>query len=300
MKCALVMTGGIAKGAFQAGVIKSFAEKKISPGVVVGTSAGALNAGMVSKLIMENRFSPEEVEENLIKTWINDSSLPKMWGTGDITKQDTIRNIFADIHTTNPFMLIKRISNLQFDIWQKLRVLLSMSFLSILNNDHVSETLKEKISTPKEISNNVICSIALTDLLAHSEYIEGQSINNYGEFVTFEFNKGEVISEAKFNKLRDVIQASSCLPGLFPPMELDVKGDGKKLYIDGGVTKNAPFGRAIKLDPEIEYIFLVTTTPITKPLANELNDFPGLVGQVYEIMVTKDIANDYRKVTQIN
>lgn len=301
MKCALVMTGGIAKGAFQAGVIKSFAEQGIKPDVVVGASAGALNSGMVTKLIAEGNFTPKAVEDCIIQAWLYETSLYQLWGKGDLSKQDSIRNIFGDIDR-NPFLIIKRLANLQMDVWQRLKTLFSMSFFSVFNNDGMSEILERNIKTPTKIHDDVICAVSLTDLLAHTEYIKGQPINNYGEYLTFEFKKDETDNiKDKFKYLRNVVQASACLPGMFPPVPLDIKGAGKKkLYVDGGITKNAPFGRAIKLNPQIEHIFIVTTAPITKPIINEVKNFPGIMGQVYEIVVTKDIANDYRKVVQIN
>ncbi len=301
MKFGLVMTGGIARGSFQAGVVKSFAENNLKPSVVVGASAGALNAGMLTKIIAEGNFTPEKIEEQMIKGWLRESSLALLWGKGDITKKDTIRNLFAEINT-NPFMLIKRLSNLQLDVWDRLRTLFSLSFFAIFNNDAVIEMLKRTIQNPEKIVDDIICAVSLTDLFAHTEYISGTPINNYSEYVTFKFTKGENDDlEGKFRRLRQIVQASGCLPGMFPPAELDINNNGtKKLYVDGGVTKNAPFGRAIKLDPELQYIFIISTTPITKPIINEIKTFPSIMGQVYEIVVTKDIANDYRKVIQIN
>lgn len=301
MKCALVMSGGLAKGAFQAGVVKSFAANKLVPDVVVGASAGALNAGMTTKLIAEGTFTPEIIQEQVANVWVNETSLLSLWGgEGDIRKKDSIRNIFGDIHA-NPFMLIRRLSNLQLDVWARLRILFSLSFLSVFNNEPICGILEKYIKAPKVIARDVTFAVTLTDLFAHTEYILGKPINNYSEYATFKFSKGETENlEKKFKQLRAVVQASGSFPGMFPPSELEINGKSKKLYVDGGVTKNAPFGRAIKLDHDIQYIFLVTTAPITKPIMNEIRNFPDVVGQVYEIIVTKDIASDYRKVAQIN
>lgn len=301
MKHALVMTGGIAKGAFQAGVAKSFAENNFVPSVVVGASVGALNAGMITKLIAEGNFTSEKVEETMIKVWKKESSLGTLWGKANPGNNDSIRNIFSDINS-NPFLLIRKLSNLQLDVWNRIKLLFSLSFLSVFNNDGIMEMLEKNIQTPDKIINDVLCAVSLTDLLAHTEYIGGKPINNYSQYVHFDFKKGDNENlKEKFKLLSRVVQASATFPGMFPPSELDIHGKGiKKLYVDGGITKNAPFGRAIKLNPEIKYIFLVATTCITKPITNEVKNFPGLVGQVYEIIVTKDIANDYRKVVQIN
>lgn len=301
MKFALVMTGGIAKGSFQAGAVKAFAEYNLKPSVVVGTSAGALNGGMVTKLVVEDNFTPKAVEESLIKEWMEESKLSTMWGKGDITKKDSIRNIFADINN-NPLFLLRRLSSLQIDLWQRIRNLVSMSYLSVFNRDALIASLERNLIPPKEIKENIIFTVALTDLLAHSEYINGKAINNYGEFITFDFKKGEKDNiKERFEQLKNASCASASLPGMFPPSELDIKGNGeKKFYVDGGITKNAPFGRAIKLDPEIQYIFVISTSPLSKPIMTKIDSFPSIVGQIYEIIVTKDIANDYRKVTQIN
>lgn len=300
MKCSIVMTGGVIKGAFQTGVLKAFAERNIMPSVVVGASAGALNAGMTAKLIAEDNFKPEVIEEQMIKVWIYETTLVNLWGKST-DKNNTIRDIL-DINTVNPLMIIKKLSNLEIEVWEKLKKVLSLSFLSVFNNDPLMETLSNYIKAPNEVMNNIQCAVSLTDLLGHTEIINNQEINNYSQYVNFEFKKGENEKlREKFKLLREVVLASASFPGMFPPYPIDINKDGnKRLYIDGGITKNAPFGRAIKLDPQVEYVFLVSTTNISKPVITGVKSFTDLVAQLYEIIITKDIANDYRKVIQIN
>ncbi|MEK7433108.1 MAG: patatin-like phospholipase family protein [Cyanobacteriota bacterium] len=300
MKFAIVMTGGVCKGAFQAGALRAFAEFNLKPSVVVGTSAGAINAGLLTNLIVQDNFVSNKIEENLTRPWISEMNFSNLWGKAEEGKKDSIRNIFSDVNT-NPFLLIKRLANLQTDVWNKVRQLIAMSFLSVFNRSVLTQYLDRTLKTPKEIKANVICAISVTDLFGHSEIINGKLFNNYSDFIIFDFKKDEQNIEKKFDFFRESIAASSGFPGMFQPSELDVKGNGeKRLYVDGGITKNAPFGRAVKLDPEIEYIFVISTSPVTKPLSNEINDFASVSGQVYEIVITKDIVNDYRKVTQIN
>jgi len=294
------MTGGVVKAAFQSGVIKAFAERNILPSVVVGASAGALNAGMTAKLIAEDNFKSEVIEEQIIKVWLYETSLINLWGKAT-KKNNTIRDIL-DIDSVNPFMIIKKLSNFEIEIWEKLKKILSLSFLSVFNNEPLMDILSNYIKAPNEIINNIQCTVSLTDLLGHTEVINNQKINNYSQYVNFEFKKGENENlREKFRLLREVILASASFPGMFPPCLIDINKDGnKRLYIDGGITKNAPFGRAIKLDSEVKYIFLISTTNISKPIMSDVNSFTDLISQLYEIIVTKDIANDYRKVTQIN
>ncbi|MFN8672948.1 MAG: patatin-like phospholipase family protein [Candidatus Sericytochromatia bacterium] len=300
MKFAIVMTGGVCKGAFQAGSLKAFAEAGLKPSVIVGTSAGAINAGFLTSLLTSGNFTPSKIDENLINPWIHEMTFSNLWGKAELNKKDSVRNILSDINA-NPFLLIKRLANLQTDVWMRLRQLLSMSFVSVFNREVLVQYLNRNLKTPSEIKEDAICAVSLTDLFGHSETINNKLLNNYSDFFIFNFKKGESNLEEKFKFFRNAISGSSCFPGMFQPTEMDIKGNGqKRLYVDGGITKNAPFGRAIKLDPEIEYIFLISTSPITKPVINEIKDFPSVSGQVYEIIITKDIVNDYRKVTQIN
>jgi len=47
-KLGLVLSGGGAKGAYQAGILRYMAEQNIQPAMVSGTSIGALNAAIIS------------------------------------------------------------------------------------------------------------------------------------------------------------------------------------------------------------------------------------------------------------
>jgi NTE family protein len=47
-KLGLVLSGGRAKGAYQAGILRYMAEQNIQPAMVSGTSIGALNAAIIS------------------------------------------------------------------------------------------------------------------------------------------------------------------------------------------------------------------------------------------------------------
>lgn len=300
MKFAVVLTGGIAKGSFQAGVLKSFAEFGLKPSVIVGTSAGAINAGILTSLLVSGNFNTKSVEESIIDTWLYGASFAHLWGKAEDGKKDSVRNILSDIQT-NPFFIIKRLAGLQTDVWNRMRMLFSLSFTSLFNRSVMTNYLENIIKRPVVIKEHIICALSVTDLLATSENVNGKLLNNYSDFIVFDFKKTDENLTKKFDFFREAISASSCFPGMFQPTPLDIKGTGEtRLYVDGGITKNAPFGRAIKLDPEIEYIFLICPSPVTKPVVSEIRDFAGVTGQVYEIVVTKDIVNDYRKVTQIN
>ena len=64
-KIGLVLSGGVAKGAYEVGVIQALAERGIEPAAIVGISAGALNGALMGSLIVSGNFTPEAVIKRL-------------------------------------------------------------------------------------------------------------------------------------------------------------------------------------------------------------------------------------------
>jgi NTE family protein len=69
-KLGLVLSGGGAKGAYQAGILRYMAEQNIQPALVSGTSIGALNAAIISsqKDILKASCVINAIWQNLSKT----------------------------------------------------------------------------------------------------------------------------------------------------------------------------------------------------------------------------------------
>lgn len=297
--CAIALTGGVAKGAFHAGVLKSFAEQGIIPSVIVGASAGALNGAFAARLIMEDRFTPHQVEQHLCNMWLYQASLKKLWAHGEI-QDKSLRSMIGDVRLSI-FLLRKLLSLLSPAQVGLLRDFFQLKFTSLLSDKHLKLQLEQGLKPPATIKRAIHFSAAVTSLTGTIETFAGQPLISYGGYLSFHFYPGQSdIEIAKaFTDLRKVVQASGSFPGVFPPVPLTVNGK-TDYYTDGGLTKNAPFGRAIKLDPNVKTIFLVSSMPVTQPTSGHLDNMLTVIDQIYKIIINKDLANDFRKIQQIN
>jgi predicted acylesterase/phospholipase RssA len=297
--CALALTGGVAKGAFHAGVLKSFAEQGIVPSVIVGASAGALNGAFAARLIMEDRFSVEQVEQVLCNMWLYQASIQKLWAAGEI-QDNSLRSLLGDVRLSL-FMLRKLLMFLTPTNMALVREFLQLKFSSILSDKHLKAQLEHTLQPPESIKRPIHFSAAVTSLTGAIETYADQPLISYGGYLSFHFHPDQSGAEIsrEFQRLRKVVQASGSFPGVFPPVPLSVNGK-TDFYTDGGLTKNAPFGRAIKLDPSVRVIFLVSSMPVTQPTSGRLDNLLTVVDQVYKIILNKDLANDFRKIQQIN
>lgn len=297
--CAIALTGGVAKGAFHAGVLKSFAEQGIIPSVIVGASAGALNGAFAARLIMEEQFTPAQVEQHLCNMWLYQASLQKLWAYGEI-QDKSLRSMVGDVRLSI-FMLRRLLSLLTPANIGLVREFFQLKFTSLLSDKHLKHQLEQGLKPPSVVKRAVHFSAAVTSLTGTIETYADQPLISYGGYLSFHFHPQLSQSEISkaFESLRKVVQASGSFPGVFPPVLLSVNGK-TDYYTDGGLTKNAPFGRAIKLDPNVRTIFLVSSMPVTQPTSGRLDNMLTVIDQIYKIIINKDLSNDFRKIQQIN
>lgn len=294
--CALALTGGVAKGAYHAGVLRCLAEYNIMPTSIVGSSAGALNGAMSAKLIAEDRFTPYWVDRMCGQLWLQQANLQKLWGTGEIN-DNSLRSLVGESRLS-VFMLRKLID---WNSPKRLRELLQLRFTSILSDRHFRQTMEQSLKSPTRIEREVHFSAAVSSLTGDIETYANQSMISHGGYISFHLHPDQDAEtiQSTFERLRTVVRASSSFPGVFPPVPLMHQGK-IDWFTDGGLTKNAPFGRAIKLDPRVRTIFLSSCMPITQATSGRIDNLLTIVDQVYKIILNKDLANDFRKIQQIN
>lgn len=294
--CAVVLSGGVAKGAFHAGVLKSFAEHEIMPLALVGTSAGALNGAISARLIAEDRFTPYWIEREISQMWMQQATLQKLWANGEIQDQ-SLRAMLGD-NRPSLFMLRRAFDWLSPG---RLRELLQLRFTSVFSDKHFRQQMEQGLRPPARIEREVHFAASITSLNGQVETYANQSLISHGGYASFHLRPGQSASELDeiFERLRAVVRASSSFPGLFPPVPLRYNGKVDD-FTDGGLTKNAPFGRAIKLAPEVRTIFLISCMPITQSTTGRVDSLMDIVDQIYKIILNKDLANDFRKIQQIN
>lgn len=209
-KKAIVLSGGGAKGAYEAGVLKYIIENwGLQFNIAVGASAGALNSFMYSSL--NKSFSNKTNAQKMVEPWKGVS--------------------------------ISQILKLPFDDYIRLK------FNSIFDNRQLY-TFVEKYFINEIKDNNIKDSELETVCVITGEMASGQTHVWYQTRNDSVNISSQRWNSHKVGLTVDHAIASGAIPTIFRAVELeDEKGD-KKWHNDGGVTMNTPISPAIQAGAE--------------------------------------------------
>ena len=208
MKLGVVLSGGGAKGAYEAGFLKALSEFNIQPNAIAGTSIGALNGAIYSA-----NKNTKEVALILEKIWrdlANSSSLQ-----ADKTK--VIKNLIEVILYFSPLAPVGKVTKLASYLLSN-----SIGKGGILSTEPLSNVL-EKYASIEKLLNGLPLYVGVT-----------QSGGNLIDTLRlFELENGGLTEYKKIQDLEKdyiykTILASAALPIAFDSQEID----GKK-YRDG-------------------------------------------------------------------
>lgn len=224
-KRAIVLSGGGARGAYAAGVIRYIMEvvsketkDEVSFDVISGTSVGAINAGWLAA----NIHDPEYCSKHLWDLWKN----MKLKTAVNISYKDSwtmLRRMITD--TSKASLEPKR----------------GKSY-SILNTAFISNLVRTEIDCAqigKNIKNGFLSSLTISATNVHSGYttVFVQSESDLPPWTKDERRVG-VLGDISHEK----ILASSAIPILFPSVKV-----GDHWYFDGGLRQNTPVSPAIRM-----------------------------------------------------
>ena len=275
-KIGLFLTGGGARGAYQAGVLKgisTFLPAKRNPfPVLTGTSAGAINCAYISSHIQQKQFT--EVAKDLATLWEN------------------IRT--NDILQTNPFKLFSNGSK-WLSILMGGGVKLNDSHnLSLLNNKNLEKFLQKNIAfenIESAIQNKIIEAIGITTLSYEDSTTKTYFSSSTG-IPNWTRNLREGINE-KINI--DHIMSSTSIPILFPSHQ-----SNGKYFGDGSIRNFAPLSASIKLGAE--KILIINVKAKRTPIKIDPRG-PGLaqiLGTLLHGLMLDNLDADIERVETIN
>ncbi|HLP92074.1 MAG TPA: patatin-like phospholipase family protein [Nostocaceae cyanobacterium] len=216
----LVLTGGGAKGAYQAGALKYIAELDLIPNIIAGTSIGALNGAVLSAYCP----FPQAVEQ-----------LNKFWeelAEAEILRPNTSTVIRTLSYTAQTFVPTLREWIFSFLLEQGLL----KDSNAIFDPTPIEQILRKKINW-----HNLKNGIELWVTVFPSLKIPGLGYDWLIDFV-----RARTGTDAHWlcvQNLRDeetiynLLLASAALPLAFPSREINGKS-----YIDGGLADNVPLG----------------------------------------------------------
>ena len=234
---ALVLSGGGARAAYQVGVLRAIvalrrqrqgsrARVRNPFGVIVGTSAGAINAAALA--CQADRF--EAALEVLAKVWQN-------FETGQVYRADSL----GEIHTGAGWRTMLSVGQL-VQRWRRDQP------RSMLDNRPLAELLARWLPLdrlPVLLKQRQLHGLAITA----SRYSTGEHVTFYSMDKPVEpwLRSGRIAVPALI--AHPHLLASSAIPFIFPPTQLATAGAGG-WYGDGSMRQTAPLSPAIHLGAE--------------------------------------------------
>jgi predicted acylesterase/phospholipase RssA len=241
---ALVLSGGGARGAYQAGMVQAMIEADgISDGqplarydLVCGTSIGALNAYMVAT----GRYS----------------ELRNMWMTVASQNVVKLKRQYRYITDKN--------AGVGNRIGQAIGLALGMksNAKGVLDSSRVRQWLSDNMDPAAPVLTPVVWTA--TNLSSQRPEFFYRLPNQLGpeerataiEAIRDTVGPDTAVREATEDLLIDSLQASASIPLAFDPVVLPAPDGGTAQYVDGGVTANTPIGVARAFASKVDVVLM--------------------------------------------
>ena len=237
-KIALVLQGGGALGAYQAGIYQALHEAGLLPDMVAGVSIGGINAAIIAGNRPENRI-------DRLRAFWEEITNRRVWlfnPDGDDARK--ARNTWSSLMTTllgQPGFFTPH----QLNAWQSPRG--SRTATSFYDTSPLRETLLRLIDFDLLNSKTV-------------EYAAGAVNVINGNFAFFDSSLTEILPEH--------VMASGALPPAFPMVRI-----GTDYYWDGGLVSNTPLQHVLNRDrSENMLIFQVDLFSARGSLPRDMHD----------------------------
>jgi predicted acylesterase/phospholipase RssA len=267
---ALVLSGGGAQAAYEVGVIKALLTGQ-SPAtrylpldfsIVTGTSAGSVNAGL---LLSAFEDGPEQALQYMETVWLEDIADGSSKCNNGVfrVRADPMSFAHPACFLSNP---ISPVTEWLQDSAFLTRELVKRSAGFLLSNQKLGKRVVDSIDLAALISNDVLWAtlakaINLERIRSSAKVLKVSCTNWHTGTVRLFSNR-----EMKDDLGLKVLLASSAIPGIFPPVE--IQGE---LYADGGVVMNTPLKPAIDCGADILHVIYTDPTLTRIPLPANSN-----------------------------
>lgn len=308
-KIGLVLSGGVAKGAYEVGVIQALAERHIEPAAIVGISAGALNGALTCSMITADQFTAKAVAERMRRVWIERVNFSNFYHSfdGDEEHQDldkkSLNNLFLRFGI-DPFNKVFVPTRFDSRTVSTLENILKGNFVSMFSHAFMRQ-LAHDFEFPVEVKRSIRFSAVICNLMGETSlHNEDDRIDTaWSHFEDFAWYTKMPKTEnfIQYSRLIDTVMASSSFPLAFSPMRITLPGAQKPgLFVDGGFADNAPIGKVIGLDPEIDTVLVVMATTIVPPPTQEPDNIMLIFSRMAEMLAGKFLINNYHQCQKVN
>jgi NTE family protein len=252
---ALTLTGGGARGAYQAGVLARLGEAvpELEFGIVTGVSAGAINAAFVAN----QRGSFGDATRDLSKLW------------GDLSTEEVLRGAPLELARNVTRWGIQLLSG-GLETLPRVRGLLDTAPLRALLTRTLCDADGELSGVRHNLERGRLGALAVTT----TSYATGQAIT----FAQHAPGHPPVSWQRPYRTGQsavigvDHVMASAAIPLLFPAVKI-----GSTWHGDGSVRQAAPLSPALRLGAERLLVISTVRDPFDHPHPDDVDDpYPSL------------------------
>jgi NTE family protein len=253
---AIVLSGGGAYGAYEVGIVKALVNgetsatnfRPLDPGILTGTSAGAINAAILASRPQSPIASTVDYLEKL---WMYDlAEMSGRFANGAFrVRLDPFQYIDSESLLANP---ARPFTDLVADGMSLARTIVRRGANFLLSTGSIQVRALESVDVSALISTEQLAKTlrAAIDLdgIRDSERLLRIAATNWDTGVAQIFSNQDLANETGYAAL----QASASIPGLFPSVAI-----GGSNYVDGGLVLNTPLKPAIDCGAhEIHVVYL--------------------------------------------
>ena len=257
----------------------------LNPGILTGTSAGAINAAILVSYPDADICALIRFLEDI---WLNRiSGSPERCGNGVFRyRGDPLRFLDARCFTDNPFRVVNEMSQdlafLTQNFYQHaLRFLITSGSLE----NRALQLIDVGAFITSEPIRTLLPRLIILDGIRRSERKLRIEATNWTRGIVRTFENSEMTDDLGFS----IIEASASLPGIFLPHPIE-----DDLYVDGGVLVNTPLNCAIDaggttlhviyVDPDVQNI------PLHR-LESTIEVFDRIIAITWASKINEDVDN---------
>ena len=271
----LVLAGGGARGAYEAGVLRALlpalAERGERPGIVVGTSVGALNAAYLATNADEDAST---LAENARKEWLSIS--------------------YSDV--LEPFLSLRELAT----AWRLPLGVVDRRVLpySLLDPKPLRTKLEALVDSAKIHDNVAAGHIACCAVVATAAHTNRSVVFHEGG-PDPQGDEGRGIDYVRARLSVDHVLASAAIPVAFPAVHVKQPPGHTGWYFDGGTRLNTPIKPALKLGADRVIVIGLNSLAPAEPSEQRADLFDG-ASQLVQGLLVDPLMNDIETLAQVN
>jgi predicted acylesterase/phospholipase RssA len=261
MTDALILAGGVAKGAFTAGVLSVLlgpegkATRPTDIHSIVAASSGALNGAYVAAVL---HAGTEEADiGRLGSIWLDEAAFGQVF-------EPSFAGVFG--------------------------------LRGASGEDKVLDLLRRHI-TPTPRARTIELRLVVANMAGNLEQVGGAPATTFETVLPFDAATFE--DGAKLETMFQTVTASAAFPGAFLPVPLEI--DGRTVAcVDGGAVNNTPLGYALEHPFGIDRVFVVSPQPrVSVQNPRDLKGL-GLITHLAEMLLEERLFRDLRGAYEMN